>query len=389
MRRHSGAIRKPCTTIGLPDGISAKARPALYVVHSDRPACSGAGTGAAAAGAGAPLEIYGIGGGPRAVGSVAVDGLEFGPAALHPLMANGAGAAIRLLSVIGAENEGIDMQVEDGALDPALVAQLRQDFGLELPVARGTVAWTTTGKGNGRSSIDVSLQAVPGKAGAPEVAIEHAGDRFNAGMRIKVRRAVAVVQFSVLLGDDVATAGQPGAAPAQNALRIAGGPTLPLPDALPITVVAAEGSALTLIFPVGAPNARFYLGGSSDAAPRIGKDKGVRLRDAAVRRSDGSDKWYACAAQKKAIFVLPRALRSGDCADAATLRAHDLTLAPTQVALQIKGDGFLVKDGTARTVDWLARLERNKLAAALLGLVYAALAKWVWGVFARPRGAAS
>lgn len=311
---------------------------------------------------------------------------------LHPLMANGAGTAIPLLSVIGAENEGIDMHVDDGALDPALVAQLRQDFGLELPVARGTVAWTTTGKGNGRSSIDVSLQALPGPRHGrvePEVAIEHAGDRFNAGMRIKVRRAVAVVQFSVLLGDDVAAAGQPGAAPAQNALRIAGGRALPLPDALPITVVAAEGSALTLIFPVGAPNARFYLGGSGDAAPRIGKDKGVRLRDAGVRRSDGSDKWYACAAQRKAIFVLPRALRSGDCADAATLRAHDLALAPTQVALQIKGDGFLVKDGTARTVDWLARLERNKLAAALLGLVYAALAKWVWGVFARPRGAAS
>lgn len=76
-----GLSGRRLVTVSLPGGISAKARPALYVVHSDRPACSGAGAGAAAAGSGAPLEIYGIGGGPRAVGSVAVDGLEFGPAA--------------------------------------------------------------------------------------------------------------------------------------------------------------------------------------------------------------------------------------------------------------------------------------------------------------------
>lgn len=73
-----GLSGRRLVTVSLPDGISQKARPALYVVHSDRPACAGAG--AAAQGAGAALEIYGIGGGPRAVGSVAVNGLEFGPA---------------------------------------------------------------------------------------------------------------------------------------------------------------------------------------------------------------------------------------------------------------------------------------------------------------------
>jgi hypothetical protein len=61
----------------LPDNIAAAARPALYVLRSTRPACGRRGGGAD--GGAVSVEVYGIGCGPRAVGSVAVDRLVFGP----------------------------------------------------------------------------------------------------------------------------------------------------------------------------------------------------------------------------------------------------------------------------------------------------------------------
>jgi hypothetical protein len=62
----------------LPPGIAERPQSALYVVRSERPACA-AQTGASHDPS--PVEVYGIGGGPRAVGSVAIDQLRFEPAA--------------------------------------------------------------------------------------------------------------------------------------------------------------------------------------------------------------------------------------------------------------------------------------------------------------------
>ncbi|MBJ7312479.1 hypothetical protein ACFOLJ_23010 [Rugamonas sp. CCM 8940] len=61
----------------LPDNIASVTRPALYVLRSARPAC--AQRGAKPDGGAVSVEVYGIGCGPRAVGSVAVDRLVFGP----------------------------------------------------------------------------------------------------------------------------------------------------------------------------------------------------------------------------------------------------------------------------------------------------------------------
>ena len=51
---------------------------AMYVINSRSPACGQPGPRNAAA-----IEVYGIGAGPRAVGSVAIDHLSFGPARPH------------------------------------------------------------------------------------------------------------------------------------------------------------------------------------------------------------------------------------------------------------------------------------------------------------------
>jgi len=53
-----------------------------------------------------------------------------------------------------------------------------------------------------------------------------------------------------------------------------------------------------------------------------------------------------------------------------------------KVKLDLAGSAFVYKDGTAISGDWYTKLENNKLIAALLGLLYAGLARWVWKVFA-------
>jgi len=53
-----------------------------------------------------------------------------------------------------------------------------------------------------------------------------------------------------------------------------------------------------------------------------------------------------------------------------------------RIKLDLAGSAFVYKDGTTISGDWYSKLENNKLIAALLGLLYAGLARWVWKVFA-------
>ncbi|MBJ7312478.1 hypothetical protein ACFOLJ_23015 [Rugamonas sp. CCM 8940] len=311
-----------------------------------------------------------------------------------------AGATVPLLTVLGEGNEGVDVHVEDGALDAATAAELREVWSLALPATRGPINWTTTARGNGRSRIDIGLRAAPhamataataattAAPGRPEVEFAQAGSGSAAALRVRVRNAVAVLRLTVLLGDEAAAGGQHSAPAERNVLRIGSAGALKLPGALPIGLEVSEGRAIVLVFPVGAPAGRFYLGEGAEG-PGVGEDAGVAVRDVGLRRRDGSYKWYACSAGKGRLFPWPRAPGPDDCAANPTLRAHHLALAPEQVALRVDGAGFVVSDGVARGGDWLARLERYKLPAALLGLCYSALANWVWQVcWVRRRAAA-
>ena len=62
-----------------PAQMAARPRAAMYVIHSVRTACA-ASNGNYAERLPSPVHVYGIGAGPRAVGSVAVDELQFEPA---------------------------------------------------------------------------------------------------------------------------------------------------------------------------------------------------------------------------------------------------------------------------------------------------------------------
>ena len=62
-----------------PRQLAARPRSAMYVIHSVRTPCA-ASNGSYAERLPSPVHVYGIGAGPRAVGSVAVDDLQFEPA---------------------------------------------------------------------------------------------------------------------------------------------------------------------------------------------------------------------------------------------------------------------------------------------------------------------
>jgi hypothetical protein len=69
--------------IDVPPLVAPGARPAIYVVHSARPICPANRKVPNNSRTPSPIEVYGIGAGPRAVGSVAIDELQFGPPELR------------------------------------------------------------------------------------------------------------------------------------------------------------------------------------------------------------------------------------------------------------------------------------------------------------------
>jgi hypothetical protein len=68
--------------IDLPDILAPSPRPAVFVVHSVRPTCPNHKAPSDKR-TPSPVEVYGIGAGPHAVGSVAIDELQFGPPELR------------------------------------------------------------------------------------------------------------------------------------------------------------------------------------------------------------------------------------------------------------------------------------------------------------------
>ncbi|HEX7910524.1 MAG TPA: hypothetical protein VF534_20855 [Paraburkholderia sp.] len=77
-----GRAGRHVVKVPLPDEIGAKPQPGQYVVYSVQRACTSAtGGDRQTARPFSPIAVYGIGGGPRAVGSVAVNNLQFGPSA--------------------------------------------------------------------------------------------------------------------------------------------------------------------------------------------------------------------------------------------------------------------------------------------------------------------
>ncbi len=273
-----------------------------------------------------------------------------------------------LISIEGIDNEGIDVRFEEARLQDESARMLRSDFKLDVAVIQGPIAWLTARKGGGHTAVDISVEPLQGK---PEVRIAHIGEGAHPGMRFSASKATLIVQLAVIMGDS-------GAPPEQKNLQIAKGPLLRIPGAIPVTVVVPEGHTFAIIFPVEKPGAVLHLGNADD----LRGVPGLPLRYLGISRSASeSYRDYACAAKPGARFWEPRSVRVADCAIAPSLRATKFELASDSISVALAGTAFIANDGTWVTDDWFKLIEENKPLAAFLALVFAALAKWVWGAF--------
>lgn len=291
--------------------------------------------------------------------AAAVDEIVLGPA--------GVGRQ-PLISIEGIDNEGVDVRFEDARLQDESVQMLRSDLKLELPATQGRIDWLTAKKGSGHTAVDVSVEALQG---TPEVHIAHIGEGAHPGIRFSASKATLIVQLAVIMGDS-------SAPPEQKNLQIAKGPVLRIPGAAPITVIVPEGRTFAITFPVEKPGSTLHLG----AADELHGVAGLPLRYLGIRRS-GSESYsaYACGAKSDDRFWEPRSLRVADCTADPHLRAIKFELASDQMSVALAGTAFVSADGAFETDDWFNLLEKNKPLAAFSALVFAALAKWVWGAF--------
>ena len=273
-----------------------------------------------------------------------------------------------LISVEGIDNEGIDVRFEDARLQDESAQMLRSDFKLDLPVTQGRIEWLTAQKGNGHTTVDVSVE--PGQ-GTPEVHIAHIGEGAHPGMRFSASHATLIVQLAVIVGDS-------STPPEQKNLRIAKGALLRIPGAIPMTFVVPEGQPFVLTFPVEKPGSTMHLGDADD----LRGVPGLPLRYLGIGRS-GSESYseYACAAKPGDRFWEPRSMRGTDCSIAPTLRMTRFEISPDSISVALAGTAFVSTDGVWVTDDWFNIIEKNKPLAAFLALVFAALAKWVWGAY--------
>ncbi len=301
--------------------------------------------------------------------AVDVTGRNWKAAVVDEIVLSPVGAGRQpLISVEGIDNEGVDVRFEEARLQDEGAQMLRSDFKLDLPETQGRIDWLTAKKGSGHTTVDVSVEALQG---TPEVRIAHIGEGAHPGLRFSASKATLIVQLAVIMGDS-------STPPEQKNLQIAKGPVLRIPGAIPITVIVAEGRTFAITFPVEKPGSTLHLG----AADELHGVAGLPLRYLGIRRS-GSQSYgaYACGARSDDRFWEPRRLRVADCTADPNLRAIKFELASDAMSVALAGTAFVSADGVFETDDWFSIIEKNKPLAAFSALVFAALAKWVWGTF--------
>jgi hypothetical protein len=277
-----------------------------------------------------------------------------------------------LIAVEGVDNEAVDVRFDHARLSPESLQGLRRDFNLIAPAAEGKIAWTTAAKGSGHTMVDVVLETVQG---IPEIRIGHLGEGAHPGLSFTAHHATLKVHLSVLLGDDSL-----GITPELKTLQIAGGSTVRIPGAIPITVIVPENQEFRLTFPSKNPASFFRLGATEN--PKM-TDPGLWLRDLGVLPTTGGEyKLYGCAASEGTHFWAWRQIRPEDCATSPTLRATKLELTSDNMEVVLNGSAWVVKNGTAET-DTLYNtlIEKNPVLAAFFSLVFIAFATRVWRAF--------
>lgn len=271
-----------------------------------------------------------------------------------------------LLTIEGADNEGIDVHFDRARLDDGTVKSLHDDFAITVPTSDGPIAWTTTHPGTGHTMLEIELEA---SHGVPEVEIAHTGQGPHPGLSIASHGTHLLVRLSVPLG--VEGTGAAPVIPEQKALQMARHDVVYLPGAVPLTVLVQEGQSLKVVFPSPTPTSTLQLG-TDDSN---GTTSGLALRSAAMRPVGSDiDVRYACAAPETQDYLKLSGPAIADCATTGTLRATQIDLGRNNVAVTIHGSAWFAKDGDFVIDDWFSRyVSANVVLVGLIGSIVGAL----------------
>ncbi len=280
-----------------------------------------------------------------------------------------------LLTILGADKEGIDVRFDSARLDEATVRSLRDDFKLALPESSGRIAWTTAAVGSGHTMIDIELQASNGTA---EVDIARTQEGLNPELNVRSRGAKMIVHLSALLGS---SSGTTPVNVEQKALRIANREPVILPGPVPLTIVVQENRPLKLTFPSSKLASALRLG----IEDPNGDQSGLALRGAAVRPAGGdADAFYACAARDGEDYWRLGEPTINDCATGSRLRATRIDLGRDDIAVTIHGSAWFATDGDFVTDQRYSKyvssnLVFSALTTAIVGALCAIVVTAVFG----------
>ncbi|MFM0134287.1 hypothetical protein [Paraburkholderia sediminicola] len=276
-------------------------------------------------------------------------------------------AAGALLSIDGADHEGLDVYFDKARLD-AGTKQALSAFKLDAPAVEEALTWRSTSpERNGHTTIDIALASA--QTGA-EIDFSSRDERSNAILVLTAHHATLRVRLLVLLGDVAAST-----VPEQKSLEWGESQHVALPGAFPITVEVPDGASVQLVFPSHKPHSRLYLGEWDDAKP---PHRGLAVRDIGVKSADGGGyRIYACAADVNQIswrIVDP----DGDrCSAQRHLFGDELRLAADALVVLMEGSAWFAKDGEFDRSTWYAWLGKNPVINAIGTVLTTALLGWV------------
>ena len=296
-----------------------------------------------------------------------VSPLEAGPN--DEIVLIGPEPAARFLSFEGGTSSTVDARFERARLHPDTIAALVA-LGLQPPADEGEISWITRSGQGSQTFVDVRVDSTPSRD--RQVYIVSAGAAGHPNLKLRGVGTGFEIEMGVPLGDAGIDAGS------TKQLKVKDF-SLVVPGAFPIKVVVPDQARFSFQF--GSGGWSFHAGNPNDADS---KGAGLALRALGVRpRQTGAafDEWM-CAAPRGSVSWLRRGVHEGDCeAKEALIRVVEFGLEKDKIKLDLAGSADVVRGGAAITGDWYSKLENNKLIAALLGLFYATLARWVWKVF--------
>ncbi len=275
----------------------------------------------------------------------------------------------------GAPGAGLDVRATTVRLAPESLAAL-SDEGVPTPATKGTsLSWLGRSDPSGKVNLTVSNERASPEAGLSLVAT---GNANIPQLRLTPIETALTITLAAATGDS-------DSVPPIN-LKI-GDQAIPQPLAtmMPVRIELPPGESIFLTFSSAAAmnDATFRLGIPA-SADELASDLPIRRFEIGPRRADPAVanlktvEQGVCASDPGDILFWRLTPRRQDCGRSGKLAVEDLQVSPTNVAIAVSGSGFAVEDGKTVTAGLMTKIANNKLIAALLGIVYATLAGWVW-----------